>query len=415
MDDDGWAGRNGRKDSGTIPRSSGGSRPSAARAARFRKKFFPDATARDWNDWRWQLRHRIKDLADLDRILKLSPDERSAIARHHGPLPVGINPYYASLLDPDDPDQPLRRTVVMRTAEYERSPGEADDPLDEDGHRPVPGLVHRYPDRVLFLVTGFCPVYCRYCTRSRMVGFPGGEYRFDTAQWERALDYIAGTPTIRDVLLSGGDALMLSDDRLDWLLARLRRIPHVEFLRIGSKVPSALPHRITPQLVRMLRRHHPLWLSAHFTHPDELTPEVARGCARLADAGIPIGSQTVLLAGVNDDLETIRRLFHGLLKIRVRPYYLYSCDPVSGSAHFRVPVERGLEIMKGLRGFTTGYAVPTFVIDLPGGGGKTPLLPEYALGREGDDLLLRNFEGKVYRYPDPVSDSATQLFEPAPV
>jgi len=370
-------------------------------AASFRKRHFPPASSRDWNDWKWQLQSRIKDVVGISRILQLSTDERAALERHDGVLPVGITPYYASLLNPDDPQQPLRKTVVMTENEYSRAPGEAPDPLNEDGHTPVPGLVHRYPDRVLFLVTGTCPVYCRYCTRSRMVGKPGGEYSFSTGQWEMAIEYIAAHPVIRDVLISGGDPLILSDGRIEWLLSRLRAIPHVEFLRIGTKVPAALPQRITPALVRMLKRYHPFYLSVHFAHPDELTPEVARACCRLADAGIPLGSQTVLLAGVNDSVETLRRLFHGLLRIRVKPYYLYQCDPVIGSSHFRVPVDRALEIMRGLRGYTTGYAVPTFVIDAPGGGGKVPLLPDQRLERRGDQILLRNFEGKTFQYFDP--------------
>jgi lysine 2,3-aminomutase len=367
----------------------------------FRTRYFPAASNRDWNDWKWQLRCRIKDAAGLAGIIRLSDDERAAMESHSGVLPVGITPYYASLLDPDAPHQPLRKTVVMAKGEYLRSPGEAADPLNEDGHTPVPGLVHRYPDRVLFLVTGMCPVYCRYCTRSRMVGKPGGEYSFNTAQWENAIAYIAATPAIRDVLISGGDPLILSDDRIEWLLSRLRGIPHVEILRIGTKVPAALPQRITPALVRMLKRYHPFYISIHFTHPAELTPEVARACCRLADAGIPLGSQTVLLAGVNDDLDTLRCLFHQLLKIRVKPYYLYQCDPVVGTSHFRVPLEQGLEIMRGLRGHTTGYAVPTFVVDAPGGGGKIPLLPDQRLERSGDQILLRSFEGKIFRYFDP--------------
>jgi lysine 2,3-aminomutase len=367
----------------------------------FRKRCFPAATDREWNDWQWQLRNRIKDLTTLERILRLSDDERSAILRHHGALPVGINPYYASLLDPADQDQPLRLTVVPVNGEYIRLPGEADDPLGEDAHSPVPGLVHRYPDRVLFLVTGFCAVYCRYCTRSRMVGNPGGEYRFRTEQWEQVVAYIEATPSIRDVLISGGDPLTLSDERLGWLLTRLRRIPHVEFLRIGTKVPAVLPQRITPALVRLLKRFHPLWMSLHFTHPEEFTPEVRQACERLADAGIPLGSQTVLLARVNDNVDTMRRLVHGLLTMRVRPYYLYQCDPISGSGHFRTPVSKGLEILRGLRGYTTGYAVPTFVVDAPGGGGKIPLQPDAVVGYDGEQLLLRNYEGRVFRYPDP--------------
>jgi len=355
---------------------------------------------RDWNDWRWQNRNRIRRMDELARMIELSDDEREAISRHAGPLPVGITPYYASLLDRDKPDQPLRKTVVPVLQEYRHARGEADDPLGEDHDSPVPGLVHRYPDRVLLLVTGFCSVYCRYCTRARMVG-ASGEKSVKKTDIDRAIEYIERTPAVRDVLISGGDPLSLDDDRLDYILARLRAIPHVEFLRIGSKQPVVQPMRITPALTRILKRYHPLWMSLHFTHPDELTPEVAEACSRLADAGIPLGSQTVLLKGVNDNVPTMRQLVHGLLKIRVKPYYLYQCDPISGSAHFRTPVEKGVEIIHGLRGHTSGYAVPVFVVDGPNGGGKIPLAPEYVVGRQGDDLLLRNFEGKLFSYPDP--------------
>jgi len=375
--------------------------PQSERSRAFRRRFFPDASATDWNDWRWQLRHRIRDLAGLSRVIQLSEDERSAVASHAGPLPVGITPYYASLLSETDPAQPLRRTHIPVNGEYLRTYGESDDPLGEDHDAAVPGLVHRYPDRVLFLTTGFCSTYCRYCTRSRMVG-GGGEYTFSLSQWQRAIDYIAAHPQIRDVLLSGGDPLTIATDKLEWLLSRLRAIPHVEFLRIGTKVPLVLPQRVTRDLTRMLRRYHPLWMSLHVTHPDELTPEVAESTARLADAGIPLGSQTVLLRGVNDDIATMRTMMHALLKLRVKPYYLYQCDPISGSAHFRTPVQTGLDIIEGLRGHTTGYATPHFVIDAPGGGGKIPLVPDYVAGRDGDDLLLRNFEGQTYRYPDPL-------------
>ena len=369
----------------------------------FRRTFFPGTSAREWNDWRWQLRHSIRGIEALERILHLSADERSALERSRNSLPNRITPYYASLLDRDDPAQPLRRTMVMVNQEFVRTPDEKVDPLSEDADSPVPGLVHRYPDRVLFLVTGTYPVYCRYCTRSRVVGSQDGEYEFSTTQWERAIDYIARTPTIRDVLLSGGDPLVLSDDRLEWVLSRLRKIPHVEFLRIGTKVPAVLPQRITPALTRMLRRYHPLFMSLHFIHPDELTPEVERACGRLADAGIPLGSQTPLLLGVNDNLDVCRRLFHGLLRCRVRPYYLYQADLVVGTAHFRTRVSKSLEIIEGLRGHTTGYAVPTFAIDVPGGGGKIAVLPTSHVPREGDELLLRNYEGQVYRFSDPQS------------
>jgi lysine 2,3-aminomutase len=366
----------------------------------FRRRFYPQATTRDWNDWRWQNRNRIRTLADLSRMIRLTEDEIAAIQRHEGPLPIGITPYYASLLDEHDVTQALRKTVVPVMGEYVHTRGEADDPLGEDGHSPTPGLVHRYPDRVLLLVTGFCSVYCRYCTRARLVGATG-ERSIKKHDLEKAIDYIAATPVVRDVLISGGDPLSLDEERLEWILSRLRAIPHVEFVRIGSKQPVVQPQRVTPALTRMLKKFHPLWMSLHFTHPDELTPEVAEACGRLADAGIPLGSQTVLLKGVNDDVETMRRLMHGLLKIRVRPYYIYQCDPISGSAHFRTSVEKGVEIIRGLRGHTTGYAVPTFVVDAPGGGGKLPVAPDYVVGREGDDLVLTNFENKLYRYPDP--------------
>jgi lysine 2,3-aminomutase len=375
--------------------------PISPRSQLFRKKFFPAASAADWSDWRWQIRNRVKDLATLSRIINLSADEESAIRRHTGSLPVGITPHYLSLFDRDDPSHPIRRTHIPVGGEYVRSPGEADDPLGEDHDAAVPGLVHRYPDRVLFLTTGFCSTYCRYCTRSRMVGEAGGEYSFSMPQWERAIAYIEAHPEIRDVLLSGGDPLTLADEKLEWLLARLRAIKHVEFLRIGTKVPVVVPQRVTRSLVAMLRRYHPLWMSIHFTHPDDLTPETKEACARLADAGIPLGSQTVLLKGINDDAAVMKRLMHGLLMSRVKPYYLYQCDPITGSEHFRTPVEKGLEIIRALRGHTTGYAVPTYVIDAPGGGGKIPLIPDYVVGRESDDLLLTNFENGLYRYRDP--------------
>jgi lysine 2,3-aminomutase len=366
----------------------------------FRKRYFPNVKRSEWNDWRWQNRNRVRSVEDLERFLVLAPEEREAIQRHDGPLPIGITPYYLSLIDREDVSQPLRRTVVPNLAEYAFTPGEEDDPLGEDGHSPVPGLVHRYPDRVLLLVTNFCSVYCRYCTRARLVGATG-ERALRKTDIDRAIEYIEQTPAVRDVLISGGDPLSLDEDRLEYLLSRLRKIEHLEFIRIGSKQPVVQPMRVTPALTKMLRRYHPLWMSLHFTHPDELTPEVAEACGRLADAGIPLGSQTVLLRGVNDDVDTLRRLFHGLLKIRVRPYYLYQCDPIRGSAHFRTPVDVGLDLINGLRGHTTGYAVPNFVVDAPAGGGKIAMLPNAVLGREDTELLLRNFRGDVCRYPDP--------------
>lgn len=377
-----------------IRRSKSGGRTKA-----FRRAFFPDVSDREWNDWRWQSRHRVRKLDQIERMLVLSDDERQALVQGESMLPVGITPYYMSLLDREDAAQPLRRTVIPVTGEFLRTEGEADDPLGEDGHSPVPGLVHRYPDRVLLLALDFCSTYCRYCTRSRVVGH--GELMPQESRLEKAFEYIRQTPAIRDVLISGGDPLALSEDKLDWILGNLRRIPHVEFIRIGSKMPAVLPQRITPQLTRVLKKYHPLWMSVHFLHGEECTPEAYQACSRLADAGIPLGAQTVLLKGVNDSVDAMKDLIHRLLTMRVRPYYLYQCDPISGSAHFRTSVSKGLEIIEGLRGHTTGYAVPTYVIDAPGGGGKIPLQPNYVVGRDGDDLLLRNYEGQVYRYPDP--------------
>jgi len=347
------------------------------------------------------MRARIRTRDELVRLFSLSTDEFDAVSRHQGSLPVGITPYYASLMDQKDPAEPLRRTHIMTGDEYVTTAGEDDDPLGEDHDMAAPGLVHRYPDRVLFLTTGTCSTYCRYCTRARVVGNPGGEYQFSTRQWEQALQYLEAHTEVRDVLLSGGDPLTLGDDKLDWLLGRLRAIKHIEFLRIGSKMPVVTPQRITKDLIAILKKHHPLWMSLHFTHPTELTDEVTEATNRLADAGIPLGSQTVLLKGINDDIDVMKPLMQGLLKRRVRPYYLYQCDPIRGSAHFRTTVDKGLEIIAGLRGHTTGYATPLFVVDAPGGGGKIQIAPDFVVGRDGDDLLLRNFEGGIYRYPDP--------------
>ncbi|MDR3630894.1 MAG: KamA family radical SAM protein [Desulfocapsaceae bacterium] len=377
----------------------------------FRQRYFPAASQEDWNDWRWQLRHRLTSRRQLEKIVRLSEDEKNSFHFQNATLPVAITPYYASLIDPDNCEHPIRRTMIPVVNELLVSPGESSDPLQEECHSPVPGLIHRYPDRVLFLVTEYCSSYCRYCTRSRMVGRRKSGGR---KQWQAAIDYIAKTPAIRDVLLSGGDPLTLPDEEIDWLLGRLRQIPHVELIRIGSKAPIVLPQRVTQELVEVLKRHHPLWMSIHCTHPVELTSETSEACTRLADAGIPLGSQTVLLAGINDSVETMRSLMHGLLKLRVKPYYLYQCDPILGSSHFRTPVSKGLELYQGLRGYTTGYAVPNYVIDAPGGGGKIPLIQETVVGRDGNDLLLRNYEGKIFRYPDTISASRSSVLQGAP-
>lgn len=373
-----------------IPRTSN-------RTKAFRERFYGHISDIQWNDWHWQINNRIHSIPQLEQFLALSYNEKTAMDPLMAKLPVGITPYYLSLIPPDDPDSPLRKTVVPTINELFRTPEESGDPLGEEKQSPVPGLVHRYPDRVLLLALDFCSTYCRYCTRSRVVGH--GAIYPTRSRLEKAFEYIASDSRIRDVLISGGDPLTLSDDRLSWILSNLRRIPHVEIIRIGTKIPAVLPQRITPQLVRMLRKYHPIWMSLHFTHPDECTPEAYRACATLADAGIPLGSQTVLLSGVNDQVDTMAALFHHLLKMRVRPYYLYQCDPISGSSHFRTPVEKGIEIIRGLRGFTSGYAVPTYVIDAPGGEGKIPIMPDYVTGRDGTDWLLCNYEGKPLRYP----------------
>ena len=370
-----------------------------SRAKSFRSRYFPHITIDEWNDWRWQLRNRITTTEQLEKIINLTDSERHALQRSSSTLPFAITPYYASLVSPNNPHDPIRRAVVPVVNELVVSNGEAHDPLGEDSHTPVPGLVHRYPDRVLFLLTDYCSNYCRYCTRSRMVG-RNQDTTSCKERWEKAFAYIEKTTEIRDVLLSGGDPLTLPDETLEYILKRLRSIKHVELIRIGTKTPAVLPQRITSQLTRMLRRYHPVWISIHAMHPAEQTREMKKACERLADVGIPLGSQTVLLAGINDDVPTMKKLMQGLVRMRVKPYYLYQCDPIIGSAHFRTSVTKGLEIYQGLRGHTTGYPVPTYVIDAPGGGGKIPLLPETFLGRDGSDILLKNYEGNTYRYPD---------------
>jgi len=373
-------------------------KPQQSNARLFRRTFYPNTTTTEWNDWRWQISNRIRSFERLDRMLNLSFEEKGAFFVNGPRLPVGITPYYMSLINRDNPLDALRRTVVPSMDEFKTGSGESADPLSEEGQSPIPGLVHRYPDRVLLLVTNFCSTYCRYCTRSRMVG--NGHDLPSKSRIEKAIAYIRETTAIRDVLISGGDPLTLSDTRLEWIIQQLRQIPHIEIIRIGTKIPVVLPQRITSKLVKMLRRYHPLFMSIHFTHPDEFTPEVTKACNRLADAGIPLGSQTVLLKDVNDQLSVLRSLMHNLMKVRVRPYYLYQCDPILGSSHFRTPVSKGLEIINGLRGFTSGYAVPTYVIDAPGGGGKIPLMPEYKVMHNGEEVILRNYEGKLFQYPD---------------
>ncbi len=358
------------------------------------------ATRREWDDWRWQMKNRLARLEDFRRWFSLCPEEEEGIAlsQAKGGFGAGLTPYFASLMDPEDADCPLRRQFLPRIEESLPTGADYSDPLGEEGLSPVPAVVHRYPDRVLFLASNVCSSYCRYCNRKRMVGDP--EHAVTNGAWEEGIAYVASHPEIRDVLVSGGDPLTLSDDRLLGLLRRIRAIPHVEILRLGTRVPITLPQRVTPALVRGLKRLHPLFISLHVVHPRELAPEVGRACLRLADAGIPLGSQSVLLAGINDDEETLKTLMRRLLKIRVRPYYLFQCDQIEGTAHFRTPLRRGIDLMRGLIGHTSGYAVPKFAVDLTGGGGKVPLLPEYRDGSEDGRIVFENFAGERFEYLD---------------
>ncbi len=365
----------------------------------FKEKYFPGATVQQWSSWRWQVQNSYTSFKKLAEVIDMTGVDDIDFLLKSKKLPLRITPYYASLLVNGGKDNVLRKSVVPSSLELKLSPGEESDPLHEEAMCPVPNLVHRYPDRVLLLSTGFCSVYCRYCTRSHMV--LKDKKHYGTKAWEKSLDYIRNNPNVRDVIISGGDPLTLPDTHLEFLLSSLKNIPHVDIVRIGTKVPAVLPQRITHKLVKMLKKYPPLYMSIHFTHPDEITPEVKEACQRIADAGIVMGSQTVLLKGINDNVGVMKKLVHELLKMRVKPYYLYQCDPIPGSSHFRTPVSKGLEIIQGLRGFTSGYAIPHFVIDAPGGGGKIPLLPEYYVGREGNNVILKNFEGKRFEYYDP--------------
>jgi len=363
------------------------------------RSFWADVPESDWQDWRWQLQHRVTRLEPLERLLpNLTPEERSGACLASEKLAMAITPYFFSLMDPADPSCPIRRQVIPRIEETHIAPGELEDPCAEDGRAPVPALVHRYPDRVLMLVTDRCASYCRYCTRSRLVGKVSAAC--SRANLNAQIDYVAGSPAVRDVLLSGGDPLILSDTKLKAVLERLRAIPHIELLRIGTRVPIFLPQRVTPELCAMLRQFQPLFVSVHSNHPRELTLEARAALERLADAGIPLGNQSVLLRGVNDSVEVMRAHIQKLLMCRVRPYYLYQCDLVTGSAHLRTSVRTGLAIMRGLHGHTTGYAVPQYVIDAPGGGGKVPVGPDYVLSHSDERLVLRNYEGRVFEYPE---------------
>ena len=360
---------------------------------------FKDATVLDWEDWRWQIRNRIRTKDVLQKIIELSPEEERGIEGAGSKLTMSIPPYFASLIDPDNPRCPIRLQSVPLEHELQTAPEEMSDPCGEDKNSPVHGLVHRYPDRVLFLVNEMCAMYCRYCTRSRMVG--DGNRTLSTQTYEAAFEYIRSHRKIRDVLISGGDPLTMADNMLEYIIKNVKAIPHVEFVRIGSRIPVTLPQRVTPSFVKMLKKYSPIWMSIHFNHPKEITKRVKQACDMLADSGVPMGSQTVLLKGVNDTPAVMKKLMHELLKIRVRPYYIYQCDPILGSKHFRTPVSVGINIMAHLRGHTTGYAVPTFVIDAPGGGGKVPITPNYVISSGEGKTVIRNYANKQYTYYDP--------------
>ena len=364
-----------------------------------RAELFPNVTDEQWNDWKWQVKNRIETLEELNKYVKLTEEEQEGVRKSLQTLRMAITPYYLSLIDPNDPNDPVRRQAIPTEAETHISAADLQDPLHEDEDSPTPGLTHRYPDRVLLLITDMCSMYCRHCTRRRFAGQNDCESPSERIQ--KAIDYIAKTPTVRDVLLSGGDALMVNDEMLESIIKRLRAIPHVEIIRIGSRTPVVCPQRITDKLVNMLKQYHPIWLNTHFNHPNEMTPEASAALARLANAGIPLGNQTVLLRGVNDCVHVMKRLVHQLVKNRVRPYYIYQCDLSMGLEHFRTPVSKGIEIIEGLRGHTSGYAVPTFVVDAPGGGGKTPVMPNYVISQSPRKVILRNFEGVITTYTEP--------------
>lgn len=367
-----------------------------------RNGLFADVPAEQWNDWKWQVKNRIETLDDLKQyndFFHLTESELEGIDQCLRALRMAVTPYYLSLIDPEDPQDPIRKQAIPTAKELYQSPADLLDPLHEDTDSPVPGLTHRYPDRVLFLITDQCSMYCRHCTRRRFAG--QNDTSVPTEQIDKCIEYVANHPEVRDVLLSGGDALLVSDEKLEYIISKLRAIPHVEIVRIGSRTPVVMPQRITQELCDMLKKYHPIWLNTHFNHPSEVTEESAAACARLANAGIPLGNQTVLLAGVNDCVHVMKKLMHELVKMRVRPYYIYQCDLSMGLEHFRTPVSKGIEIIEGLRGHTSGYAVPTFVVDAPGGGGKTPVMPNYVISQTPSKVILRNFEGVITTYTEP--------------
>jgi lysine 2,3-aminomutase len=368
-----------------------------------RAPIYADVPDEKWNDWRWQLSHRLNTVEEIEKVVPLTESERKAL-QTSGLFRVDITPYFISLIDPDDPNDPVRVQIIPRAEEMQAFTSMMEDSLAEDRHSPVPGLVHRYPDRVLMLVTTQCASYCRYCTRSRIVGDPG--QTFSRQEFEAQIEYLKRTPQVRDVLLSGGDPLVLAPKILEEILRRLREIPHIEIVRIGSRVPVFLPMRVTQELCDMLEKYHPLWINIHINHPNEISQELADACDRMSRAGIPLGNQSVLLAGVNDCVHIQRELVQKTTRIRVRPYYLYQCDLVEGAGHFRTPVAKGIEIIEGLRGHTSGYAIPQFIVDAPGGGGKIPVMPNYQISASDHKIILRNYEGYIASYEEPTEYTA---------
>jgi lysine 2,3-aminomutase len=374
-----------------------------------RAAIYKDIPDEKWNNWRWQLSNRLNSADEIAQVINLTSSEREAL-NAPGLFRVDITPYFISLIDPDDPNDPVRAQIIPTARELVPFTAMMEDSLAEDRHSPVPGLVHRYPDRVLMLVTTQCASYCRYCTRSRIVGDPAAT--FSRAEFEMQIEYLKHTPQVRDVLLSGGDPLVLAPKILEEILSRLREIPHIEIVRIGSRVPVFMPMRVTAELTDMLQKYHPLWMNIHVNHPNEITTELAEACDRLTRAGIPLGNQAVLLAGVNDNVHIQRELVHKLVRMRVRPYYLYQCDLVAGAGHFRTPVAKGIEIMEGLRGHTSGYAVHQYIIDAPGGGGKIPVMPNYLISMSDHKVVLRNYEGYITTYEEPLDYDPQKAAKP---
>lgn len=362
-------------------------------------ELWKDVKEEEWNDWKWQVKNRITDVQTLSKVINLMPDEEKAIKRCLETLRMAITPYYACLMDKNDEKDPIRMQAVPTINELIISKEDMQDPLSEDKDSPVPGLTHRYPDRVLFLITDMCSMYCRHCTRRRFAG--GTDHSMSKDRIDEAIEYIRNTPQIRDVLLSGGDALVIEDDKLEYIIKKLRDIPHVEIIRIGTRTPVVNPMRITDELLKMLKKYQPIWINTHFNHPKEITDESMRACEAIVDAGIPLGNQSVLLRGINDSVEIQRELVHKLVMMRVRPYYLYQCDMSQGIGHFRTKVSKGIEIMEGLRGYTSGFCIPTFVIDAPGGGGKIPVMPQYVISQSPTKVVLRNYEGVITTYVEP--------------